>query len=406
MAYKQPRPAFYPAHSSYGDSQAYSMDPPGQRFVQSHDPTLAQSLPSRPAPSGSQRFHPRYWSKRTRIIVGAVIGVILLIIIIAAAVAGSKNNSYPDYTPLTYNIVDTYEPATFFQNFQYFTGYDPTGGFVHYDSMQYATNPTYNTTFVSPDSAFVQVDRTGSNEITGRHSARVTSLKQYNDGLFLFDVKHSPYGCATWPAIWLTDPSNWPLHGEIDIVETVNQGSSGVHSTLHTTNDCSMKVKRKQSGSVDGKNCYNGTDANNGCGVVGATDTYGAALNQNGGGVYACELRKEGIRIWFFARASLPGDVSTAINSGEADTTRPDPSKWGEALADFPSTDCDIGSHFKNQSIIINISLCGQWAGRDYNTVDKCPGNCQDYVAQNPAAFDQAYWELGRFKYVDDEETL
>lgn len=130
---------------------------------------------------------------------------------------------------------------------------------------------------------------------------------------------------------------------------------------------------------------------------MGPVDSYGAALNANGGGVYAAELRSEGIRIWFFARASLPGDVSAAINTGSSDTTHPDPSKWGDALADFPSTDCDIGSHFRNQSIIVNVSLCGQWAGRVYAT-DNCPSSCETYVAQNPAAFDQAYWELGRFK--------
>lgn len=56
--------------------------------------------------------------------------------------------------------------------------------------------------------------------------------------------------------------------------------------TLHTTNGCSMTHdKRKESGKVLTSNCYNGTDSNSGCGVEGPDDTFGEALNDNGGGV-------------------------------------------------------------------------------------------------------------------------
>jgi len=104
------------------------------------------------------------------------------------------------------------------------------------------------------------------------------------------------------------------------------------------------------------------------------------------------ELRTAGIRVWFFPRAHVPADI---LNG-----TAPDPSSWGTALADFPSTSCDITSHFKNQSIVADIDLCGSWAGAAsvYNTQDHCPGNCTDYVANNPTAFLNAYWEFGAFK--------
>ena len=159
-----------------------------------------------------------------------------------------------------------------------------------------------------------------------------------------------------------------------------------------------MNVKRKHTGAVAGNNCWNGTDNNAGCGVAGDPSTFGQAFNQAGGGVYACELRSEGIRIWFFPRASLPGDVSAAIGTGASDNSHPDPSKWPEPLADFPNTKCNIGDHFRNQSIIVNIDLCGQWAGRVYNTENNCPGDCKQFVAQNPTAFNDAFWQLGRFK--------
>lgn len=108
--------------------------------------------------------------------------------------------------------------------------------------------------------------------------------------------------------------------------------------------------------------------------------------------MYALEVRSAGIRIWFFPRASVPADITAG--------TAPTPQTWGEALADFPSTDCDIGAHFRNMSIVANIDVCGTWAGSTsaYSTKGGCPGTCTDYAAQNPAAFDQAYWEFASFK--------
>jgi hypothetical protein len=241
---------------------------------------------------------------------------------------------------------------------------------------------------------------------TGRFSVRVTSKNTYNNGLFLFDVKHTPYGCGTWPALWLTDPSNWPKHGEIDVLEATNQASDGNQMTLHTTSDCSMNVKRKQTGSTEKSNCDHSKDDNAGCGVKAEEDSYGVGFNKNGGGVMALEWRDAGIRMWQFARGSVPADVTDK---------KPNPSSWGTALADFPSTDCDVGSHFKNNSIIVNIELCGQLvyslygdSGCKFNlspllslqrlTRNPGPSNCTDYVANNPTAFKDAYWEFGTFE--------
>jgi len=96
---------------------------------------------------------------------------------------------------------------------------------------------------------------------------------------------HTPYGCSTWPALWLADESNWPTNGEIDVVEAVNQATTGNQMTLHTTSGCTMKVKRKETGKSLTTNCLNSTDDNAGCGVQGVADTYGESFNDNGGGV-------------------------------------------------------------------------------------------------------------------------
>lgn len=152
-----------------------------------------------------------------------------------------------------------------------------------------------------------------------------------------------------------------------------------------------MKAKRKETGSVLQKSCVNSTNGNAGCGVQGEADTIGEAFNNNGGGIYAMEWRTAGIRVWFFDRDSIPSDLTEDVSN----TTAPDPSTWSTPLADFPSTNCDISSHFKNQSIIANIDLCGSWAGATsvYSTKDSCPGTCSDFVATNNTAFETAFWE-------------
>jgi hypothetical protein len=203
------------------------------------------------------------------------------------------------------------------------------------------------------------------NASTGRFSVRITSTTQYSDGLFIFDVIHTPTGCATWPALWLSDPSNWPTNGEIDVMEAVNVVSSAENQlTLHTSSGCSMGgVKRKETGKSLTSSCVNSTDDNAGCGVDAGTATFGAGFNDNGGGIMAMELRSAGIRIWQFLRSSVPADITAGT---------PDPSTWGTATADFPSTGCDIGTHFKNQSIIANIDLCGSWAGTPSVYAETC----------------------------------
>ena len=225
-----------------------------------------------------------------------------------------------------------------------------------------------NLTYATSDSAVLKVDTSVGpsdtpNASTGRFSVRVESKNTYNDGLFIFDVKHTPYGCGTWPALWLTDPSNWPDNGEIDIMESINQGTAGNQMTLHTTSGCSMDVLRKESFKVLQSDCNHETNDNAGCGVEGGSDTFGASFNgqstSSAGGVVAVEWRDAGIRMWQWSRSSIPADITKK---------NPTPQTWGQASADFPSTDCNIGSHFKNQTIVVDINLCGDLVYADWDS--------------------------------------
>lgn len=142
-----------------------------------------------------------------------------------------------------------------------------------------------NLTHASDTTAVLRVDTTTQNQTTGRRSVRITSKQKYDHGLFIFDVVHAPYGCATWPALWLTDPDNWPDNGEIDVVESHNKGTHGNSMTLHTTKNCKMNAKRKQTGSTQEKDCLYSANNNVGCGVEGPKSSYGEDFNKNGGGV-------------------------------------------------------------------------------------------------------------------------
>jgi hypothetical protein len=144
-------------------------------------------------------------------------------------------------------------------------------------------------------------------------------------------------------------------------MEAVNQADTGTLVALHTTGGCHMTdIRREMSGTAGQADCHNATNYNTGCTVTGPPATHGPDFNAGGGGVVALEWRSEGIRAWMFPRDSeqVRGGLA-AIPASSGNVTAPDPSTWGPPLADFPATSCDMGKHFRNQSIIVNIDLCG-----------------------------------------------
>ena len=235
-------------------------------------------------PAETPWYDPRDWSLRKKLVALSAV-VIVIVVVIVGAVEGVRANRYPDYTPLNYRLRDTYEGTSFFDQFNYFSDEDPTNGFVVYVNEEAALD--LNLTYATESSAVLRVDSFTSNAIAGRNSVRVESKNTYDTGLFIFDIIHTPYGCGTWPALWLTDGYNWPDNGEIDVLESTNEGSDGNAVTLHTTPGCKMNVKRKETGSPIFKTCDNSTNGNAGCGVQGSPSTYGHVFNINGGGVSA-----------------------------------------------------------------------------------------------------------------------
>jgi len=297
-----------------------------------------------------------------------------------------------------YAITDTYDYTNFFSEFSFFSGADPTSGFVAY-SEGTAANATLagysdNAVYLGVDSTTVlSPNPTPGNP--GRASVRLSSNKAYTHGLFIADISHMPGGiCGVWPAFWTFGP-NWPTSGEIDIIEGVNLAATD-SITLHTSSGCSMTNNGSASGSVlQNANCNAGDDGTTGCGFnTSDTRSFGAGFNVHGGGVYAMEWTSSAIEIYFWPRSTIPADITSG---------NPDPTTWGTPSASFSGSGtpgCTIDQHFMNHNIIFDTTFCGAWAGTVWPQ-SQCAAlapTCAEYVAENPKAFAQAYWLINSVK--------
>ncbi|KAH0400191.1 glycoside hydrolase family 16 protein, partial [Aureobasidium melanogenum] len=302
----------------------------------------------------------------------------------------------------SYSLQDTYAGSNFYDGFNFFTDSDPTHGFVQYVDQATAISSgilgygTGNTAKWGVDDTTVLYANS-----TGRQSVRLEGKVNYNHGLFLADIKHMPGSiCGVWPAFWTLGDSTWPAHGELDIIEGVNMASTN-QIAAHTAPNCTMKFQN-QTGWANGYDCAVSTGGAAGC-ATGSNDqtSYGDGFNANGGGVYAMQWTSEFMKVWFFPRNAIPASISSGSPSPSLD--------FGTPVGNFDGGSCDIDSHFINHRMIFDTTFCGDWAGSVYSSTS-CPlagsgGNgCVDYVAGNPSAFTEAYWEVNYIKVFS--ETL
>ncbi len=230
--------------------------------------------------------------------------------------------------------------------------------------------------------------------LRGRDSVRIHSNVNYTKGLFVLDVAHTPYGCGVWPAFWSygDEQKSWPMQGEIDIIENVNTATYNMQ-VLHTYAGCAMggQSSTLYSGYTTSTDCNAAVNNNAGCGIAGATGSYGSTFNTNKGGVYAMEWTDTFIRMFFLPRGSTL--ITNALSAAPA------PSTWGKPVAYFTiGTNCPK-THFYSHKLVFNIALCGDWAGSVF--ASSCPTittDCATYVKNNPTQFTEAYWLIRSLK--------
>ncbi|KAK7527798.1 concanavalin A-like lectin/glucanase domain-containing protein [Phyllosticta citriasiana] len=297
-----------------------------------------------------------------------------------------------------YVLVDDYEPSNFFDKFDFFTANDPTQGYVDYVNKSYAQADGLigNTS----DRVYMGVDTTHTYNVysdRGRPSVRLQSTQSYTHGLFILDLNHMPYGCGTWPAWWTVgDINTWPADGEIDIIEGVNANQNNTNKIYTANKGCSITGKG-QSAVADAFDCSQG------CGSRSTNPySYGAGFSMISGGVYAMEWTSDYIRVWFFDRSNIPRSISAG---------QPDSSDFGVPMSNFQGA-CDIDRYFRNHKIVFDITFCGTWGGQAYNESSTCPqtpgygawDSCKFFVAGNPSAFQNAYWDINWMRVYQDVE--
>ncbi|KAF8906247.1 glycoside hydrolase family 16 protein [Gymnopilus junonius] len=290
----------------------------------------------------------------------------------------------------TFVLKDYYQGQSFLNDWDFFTGDDPTHGSVNFQSREDA---------IKKGLAFVQADGTTVLAVddfttlpvgSKRDTVRISSKKSYNSGLFIADFFSMPHGCSVWPAYWSVGPQ-WPAGGEIDVIEGVNTQTTNQY-TLHTSEGCDIGaatqgktlVANLATSNILNTQCASSDQDNRGCAFLDSdASTYGHGFNILSGGVYAHLWESTGIKVWRFSRDSIPADV-TAKN--------PNPSSWGTPAANWPSTSCDIASHFFDHNLVIDTTLCGDFADSNY-AQSGCPGTCAQAVA-NATNFKFAKWNI------------
>lgn len=294
------------------------------------------------------------------------------------------------FVTAAYTLTDTFTSANFDSEFYHNVGKDPNQGFTQF--VDHTTAVKYGLKYLGPDSIYLGVDHSKVFTKTGRRSVRVTSNKAYNHGLFVADIAHLPSGiCGVWPALWLLG-QEWPKGGEIDLVEGINLFEQN-YITAHTGPSCSIS-ESGFSGKAFGLDCHE-RPKNRGCAIIDQDkESFGKGFNSIGGGVYALEWTSSAIKVWFFPRYAIPGDILTR---------KPKPSTWGIPSAKFAGN-CDIDTHFKDMQIVISTTFCGAWAGGQwhYQCADKA-STCEKFVGNFPSEFQNAFWSIKSIRVYNEQ---
>lgn len=290
----------------------------------------------------------------------------------------------------SYNMVKDYAGSGFFNEWTFYNHYDNlTNGDTIFVSAAVAASAKLAYAD-SNNHAIIKVDNTSTVPYNQkRNTVRISSNNSYAVGsLWIADIYHVPYGCSVWPA-WWSQAAGWPAGGEIDTFEGVNlvtNNQMGLHTLPGCTTPGGTQVNTSQTASTD---CSYQANSNEGCKVVDTnTDSYGAAFASAGGGVFVTELAASGISVWFFTRQSVPSSISS--NASTLDT-----STFGTPTANWPSTSCSMSQFFAPQSLIFDITLCGDFAGPPSIFQQTCSGVCyNDYVMGNGSNYANAYFDI------------
>ena len=198
--------------------------------------------------------------------------------------------------------------------------------------------------------------------------------------IVVMKYKHVPYGPGVWPAFWLVNSdTGWPKGGELDILEYANDDTNKV--SFHTDKRCKLNVDRMLECSKDIKDitkemiasCYTNYTGNElGCMPPQVRRT-GEWYSENPG-ILALLWDASGISYFHIPESEIPADLSS--NHPQPNTWK---SEWRMAFMPFDAQSC-IGIA-RPQEIVLNIAICGDWAGSGWFKCEECraTGYVPDY---------------------------
>ncbi|KAJ7155085.1 glycoside hydrolase family 16 protein [Mycena filopes] len=289
-----------------------------------------------------------------------------------------------------------YSGTTFFEGWNFYGAIDnTTWGNVTY--VDYADATAESLAFVNAaGNAIIKVDNTSTvlgDGIQYRKSVRLTSQAHFDVGtLFVIDALHMPYGCSVWPSIWLNgvleEGQVWPAAGEIDLIEAINLFDHN-QMALHSYAGCVQPANVTQLGKSIIKNCND--TSSSGCTVAETkANSYGPGFNTANGGAFGLQFDVAGVFMWFWSRLDIPASITHATSTSTMNI-----SDWGLPSAAYPAAGCNITEFFPAQELVVDITLCGLWAGFPSIYAQDCPGTCfATNIAGNGSNYAQAYFEI------------
>lgn len=408
----------------------------------------------------------RKWKAEKRLFSMTGLCVLAFGIIAASLWVGAEFIGPPNNPLGSYQLIERQEGDDFFSHYTFYEGPDSVGSnaYINYVAEEKArqievANISYEVDVLDefyqrrnlngtddevrnvmpPKKEPFLYLKTAPTDAGPRDSIRLEGKTRFNRGLFIIDIRHMPSGCGTWPAFWLTDEANWPINGEIDIVEGVNF-QEDAKTALHTSKGCDMfdspggtmtgtwdtavGIPDRKTGIPDmtfreAKNCFVYDPhqwINQGCVAIDANKgSLGAPLNDKGGGVFVLEWDpvNRHIRTWAFTpHTTVPENLVQAIRTASSSIDNriiPNPEEWPLPYGYFPigdQTNCG-GTKFRNMRLVLNTALCGSVAGNrfflDCKNESKKFKTCNEYIKSRPEALNEAYWKI-RGVYVYQRE--
>lgn len=300
-----------------------------------------------------------------------------------------------------YDLVTSYSGTSFFNGWDFYGHYDNlTNGDTNFVNQSASAPLAYVN---DAGNAIIKVSTEEVLYPNKRDSVRIQTSEAYDIGsVWIYDLLHVPSGCSVWGAAW-SQAAVWPQGGEIDTWEAVNQMEYN-QMALHTTSGCEAQNSSSSveySAQLQYANCDKDANSNSGCNALDTQKTSaGQALASAGGGVWATEYASTGIKIWHFERSGVPNDISSNASSI-------DPTAWGTPTFFVPDSSCNIEQHFAAQHLVIDITLCGDWAGN--NATLEATGCalttqplCYTQYVLDASNYENAYFEIPSVRVYQD----